>query len=90
MAQVWGSQRGFRWKNNTVTQLYTQGHQGHSKEETVPKKVKVEQRVQESLQESCQNQEEEQKGGKAKGNWCLKTGNVVTNGLSQGVKEEEG
>lgn len=31
------------------TQLYTQGHQGHSKEETVPKTVKVEeQRVWES------------------------------------------
>lgn len=43
MAQVWGSQRGFRWKINTVTQLYTQGFQGHSKEEIVPKKVKVEQ-----------------------------------------------
>lgn len=76
MAQVWGSQRGFRWKNNTVTQLYTQGHQGHSKEETVPKTVKVEeQRVWESLQESCQHQEEVIKGGKAKGSWCLKTGN---------------
>lgn len=81
MARVWGSQRAFRWKNNTVTQLYTQGLQGHSKEEIVPKKVKVEQqRVEERLQDSRQNQEEEQKGGKAKGRWCLKTGNVVTSG----------
>lgn len=37
--RVWGSQRGLGWKNSIVTQLYTQGHQDHSKE-IVPKKVK--------------------------------------------------
>ena len=57
-----GSQRARRWKNNTAARLYPQGPQGHSKEETAPEKVKVE-----HLQESCQNQEAEQKGGKAKG-----------------------